>query len=459
MGLRDLVLFFLATGLSLRWIAAAASAGPSSLVVWLFAATAFFLPLALSVLELSSRFPEEGGMYLWSKRTIGDGAAFQTGWLYWASNLPYFPAILYFTAGNALYIVGGRALALANSPLYFILFSVIALALATALNIVGLRIGKWLQNVGGVGTWLPIALLLVLAGIAVARSGSATDFTPASFVPDVHPSRLAFWSNIVFAMAGAEASSFMVGDVRDPRRTLPRGVLIGGALVVTGYMLGTVAMLLVLSPNEISGIAGIMQAIERGTARLGASWLVPVFALLITLSNLGAVGAWLVATARLPFVCGLDGYLPRSIGRLHPRWATPHVALLWMFGLAVLFVFLGQAGTSVKGAYDVLVSMTTISYFIPYLYGFVALIRAQKLPIPPDAITIPGGPRVAIAVAIVGMCTTSATILLAMLPSPDEPRKALAVLKIVGLTGLMIAAGYGLYWAGRRRIAASRGAQ
>src|ERR671926_95557 len=100
----DLLLFYIVTGFSLRWIAAAA--GPSALAVWVGAALLFYAPLVLCTLELSSRYPEEGGIYVWSKRAFGPFAAFITGWTYWGSNLPYFPGLLYFAAGNALFIGG-----------------------------------------------------------------------------------------------------------------------------------------------------------------------------------------------------------------------------------------------------------------------------------------------------------------------------------------------------------------
>src|SRR5271165_2090971 len=106
LGFRDLVMFYVVASLSLRWIAVAAAAGPSSIVIWLIGVAAIFLPLALCVMELSSRYPEEGGMYVWSKRAFGDFSGFLTGWSYWMSNLPYFPAVLYFAASNALYVGG-----------------------------------------------------------------------------------------------------------------------------------------------------------------------------------------------------------------------------------------------------------------------------------------------------------------------------------------------------------------
>ena len=108
MGFRDLVLFYVITGISLRWIATAAAAGPSSIVIWVGAWFCFYTPLALSVLELSSRYPNEGGLYVWSKRAFGDFSGFMSAWTYWTSNLPYFPAVLYFAASNVLFMRRGE---------------------------------------------------------------------------------------------------------------------------------------------------------------------------------------------------------------------------------------------------------------------------------------------------------------------------------------------------------------
>jgi amino acid transporter len=169
---------------------------------------------------------------------------------------------------------------------------------------------------------------------------------------------------------------------------------------------------------------------------------------------LGAAGAYLSSTARLPFVAGIDNYLPAAFARVHPRWNTPYVAVL-SYGLTgMLFAFLGQAATSVKGAYDVLVSMSVITYFIPYLFLFAAMIGVQREAAGPDVIRLPGGRRVAITVAMVGLLSTVITIGLSVIPADDEPNKALAVFKTVGMTAILIAAGALVYAIGKRRQAA-----
>ncbi|MGH9683320.1 MAG: APC family permease [Candidatus Acidiferrales bacterium] len=441
MGFRDLVLFYIVTGISLRWIATAATLGASAVVVWLIAWCAFYLPLALSVMELSSRYPQEGGLYVWSKRAFGEFPGFIAGWTYWASNLPYYPAILYFTAANALYIGPAHWQSLANNRTYFLLFALCGLALATFLNLIGLSVGKWLHNLGAIGTWIPIALLIGIALIAWHRFGSATHFSAATMIPHTHFRDILFWATIVFALGGSESASFLGGEVHNPRKNLPRGLLAGGVFVTVGYIAGTIAALVSLPANEMNGLEGIMQAVTRSADRIGLVAIGPIAALLITVSNLGALGAWLAVSARLPFVAGLDRYLPAVFARIHPKWGTPYVALLVQAAMGTVFIVLGQAGTSVYGAYEVLVSMGIISYFIPYLFVFAALIRLQREPAGPDVIRIPGGKPVATALGILGFTTTLITIGFSVLPAPDDPHQLLAVVKIVGLTALLLALG------------------
>jgi amino acid transporter len=453
MGFRDLVMFYIVTGISLRWIATAAAVGPSAVVIWLIAWCAFYLPLALSVMELSSRYPQEGGMYVWTKRAFGEFLGFMTGWTYWASNLPYYPAVLYFAASNALYAGPARWLSLSNNRTYFFMFALLGLALATFLNVIGLSVGKWLHNLGAIATWLPIATLFAIAGIAWHHFGSATHLSFSTMTPHMHIRDLLLMATIVFALGGSESASFLGDEIKDARRNLPRGLLAGGGFVTTGYILGTVAVLIALPANQVNGLEGIMEAISKSAERVGLAGIAPLAALLITVSNLGALGAWLAVSARLPFVAGLDRYLPAAFARVHPKWGTPHVALLVQAACGVIFIVLSQAGTSVYGAYEILVSMGIITYFIPYLFVFASLIRLQREPTGPETMRIPGGKPAAIALGTLGFTTTLITILASVMPAADEPHKLLAIAKIVGLTALLLAIGVLMFEFGKHRNA------
>jgi amino acid transporter len=451
LGMRDLVLFYLVASFSLRWIATAAAAGPSALVIWLIAAVGLFVPLVFTVLELSSRYPQEGGFYVWTKKAYGPFAAFLSAWTYWGSNLPYFPSLLYFAAGNALFMGGPSVQALSSSSTYFIVFALVGLSIALVLNVVGLDVGKWLNNVGAVASWVP-ALVLILFGFGFALlHGSATPMPASSFVPSAGLKDVIFWSTIAFAFGGVESASTMGDEIVDARRTVPRAILTAGAFLTIVYMAGTLAVLLSMPSDEVSGLQGIMQALQIMGRRAGLPWLAPILAGFVTLNALGGVGAWFAATARLPFVAGIDRHLPKAFGDLHPRWRTPYVALLVQAAVAAGFIFLGQAGTSVHGAYDALVSMGIIAYFIPFLFMFAAMMKLQSEPAGPDVIRTPGGRPVAIGLAALGFLTTAVSIVLACIPAADEPHKVLAVTKIVGSSVLLVAVGVAVYLAGRRR--------
>jgi amino acid transporter len=455
MGFRDLVLFYVVTGISLRWIATAAAAGPTSIAVWIGAWLFFYTPLALSVIELSSRYPNEGGLYVWTKRAFGDFSGFMSAWCYWACNLPYFPAVLYFAASNALYIRHDSWGHLSGNTVFYVVFSLAALTVATLLNLIGLDVGKWLNNVGALAMWIPVVIIIVMGSIAWHRFGPATSFSLHSITPGMHFNDIIFWSVLIYAFAGCETASLMGDEIKNARRTIPWALFLAGVTVTVCYIVGTMSVLVALPASQVGNLEGLMQAIAATAHRIGFEGVIPLAAFLIALSNVGAAGAYLAAVARLPFVAGLDRFLPPVFGALHPRWKTPWVGLLTQWAFGVLFIFLGQAGTSIKGAYDVLVAMGVITYFIPFAYLFAAMLKLQREPVGPEAIRVPGGKRVARLVAVVGLMTTTFAIVMSVIPQPDEPNKPLAVVKIVGLSGILVLIGAWIYWAGKKRAARS----
>src|SRR5215510_13972548 len=135
--LGDLVLFNVVAVLGLRWVATSAKAGPSSLVLWLVAALLFFIPQGMAVITLASRFPEEGGVYAWTRRTYGEWNGFLCGWCYWVNNVLYYPNLLISTAVIATYAIGKGGTALGDSWPYVLPVTLGTLWIATVINIVG----------------------------------------------------------------------------------------------------------------------------------------------------------------------------------------------------------------------------------------------------------------------------------------------------------------------------------
>ena len=449
LGLFDVTLFLVVATTNLQWVATAAAAGPSSLVVWVVAGLALFVPLAIAVVFLSSRYPEAGGLYVWSKRAFGPAAGFMTGWTYWTSTVIYFPGLLYFTAGNALYLGGSGASAHAG-PVYYVVASLAALTIATALNIVGLDVGKWLNNAGGICRWASLMLLIAVGVVAFRQHGSASSFGAAALRPGTQFKDVIFWSTIALAWVGLEAISFMSGEVKDPRRSIPRGLAFAAPLIVTIYLAGKAAVLVAVPAHDVNPLLGAMQAIDLTAHGAGLPWLSIFAAILVTVSCLGSAGLWMQACARIPFAAGIDRYLPETFGRLHPRWRTPVAALLTQFAFAAVLLVLGQSGTTVKGAYDVLVSATVVTSLMPFLYVFAAAAKLSSAPPLPGQARIFGGSATVYVTSIVGFATTAASIVLAVFPADDEPNKTLAVAKVLFLTALMLLGGAAVYLRGKR---------
>ena len=442
---RDLTLFYIVSGLSVRWVATAAAAGASTLAVWLFALVGFFIPLAASVLELSSRYPAEGGLYVWTREAYGDFSGFIAAWTYMMSNLPYFPAVLYFGAGSVLFAFGARGQHFSASSGYFLIFAVAWLAFITLMNIVGVDAGKWLNNVCTLGSTLPIAILLVLAVISARHFGSATSFAPHELIPRPSLANAIFWSTIFFAFGGCEAGSFMGEEIRNPRRTIPRALLAGGTILAVAYIAGTAALLVALPSTAVHGVDGFMRGMMTLCSRLNLAWLAAPVALLLGLNAVGGAAAYLSSTSRLPFVAGIDCYFPPVFARIHPRFKTPWVAIATYGAAGIVVALLSQAGTTVRGAYDVLVAMSIIAYFIPYLFLFASMIRLQSRPTPPDTIRVPGGRPVATTLAAIGLLSTAFTIVLSVIPGEDEPNKLLAIAKVLISTAILIGIGVAIF--------------
>ena len=453
MGFWDVMLFNIAAVLGPRWIAAAGHNGTSSISLWVLAAVFFFVPGALVINELSSRFPEEGGLYAWARDAFGPFHGFVAGWTYWIYTVFYFPGLLLASASMSAYISSSHGTALAQNRSFLLWVSLALLVIAVVLNIIGLNIGKWLQNAGGVGTYVPLLMLVVVAVAVCARRGSVTHFTLANMLPAWNWDTVNFWSQIAFAFTGLELVSCMAEEVHNPRKTLPRAVFGAGALIALMYIAGTFAVLSLAPADNIDPKSGVFQAIAVGSVALRIGFFGIIAAILVTAGNAGGIGSTVAGVARVPFQVGIDRYLPAAFGKIHPRWKTPYISILVQAIISGAVLLLSQISESTRGAYQSLVDVAIILYFIPFLYMFAAVIKMasrKDRSKNPHAVLVPGGILGVWICGGLGFFVVLVGIFVSLVPPGDSANKLAFELKVAIATAISILIGLALFWRGAR---------
>ena len=458
MGLTDVVLMNVVAVVGMRWIARGARAGPASVTLWVLAWIAFCVPLAAAVAELARRYPEQGGVYVWVRRAFGGSHGFICGWCLWVNNLFYFPSVLLFGAANFAAMGGARWQGLGDSRAFVVLFVLAGIWVGALISIVGLRAGKWLQNIGTAGVWIPAGLLIGCGVLAAVRYGPATPFTTSALVPRGRLlDTVGLWSAMCFAFSGFEITSFIGQEIRRPERTIPMGVLIAGIATTIIYIGGSASVLAAIPFDSLKELSGITDAVQLVSARVGLTGIGALTGALLALNALAGNASWTAGAARVPFAAGVDAALPASFARLHPRFRTPHVTLVVqsvaasVIFLASLFISVAGRTTSIQDAYDILVNLTILIYFVPYLYLFAALVRLRaSAPAGAGASLIPGGRAGAVIVASVGFAATSIAIALTFVPPPGA-NVATYEGNLIVQAAVMLGLGGVLYRLSRRR--------
>jgi amino acid transporter len=376
LGRWDLVLLFVVAVFNLNVVPSIAANGGVTIWLWIISLALFFWPQGIAVIELAHRFPGEGGVYLWAKEVFGDFHGFLSGWCYWTNNMMYVPTVMLYFVGVSVFVLGPGHEKLADNKPFALAASLILLLLLVVLNVVGLGVGKWVNNLGAIGTGVAAAVLIGLGITIWLRFG--TTVTSADFQIPANPRFvLNSFGVICFGLVGLELASIMGDEIENPQKTLPGAVAWGGVLSGLLYIGATLTLLIAVSRNDISVLQGIVQAVGHMASRVGVAWIVAPFAFLLSISIAGIGSAWLGGSARIPFVAGLDSYMPSWLGRVHPKYATPYAALIVHAAVSLILVVINFSftGAGVQETFQKLLSLAVVLQLIPFLYMFGALLK------------------------------------------------------------------------------------
>ncbi len=373
LGRRDLVLLFVVAVFNLNVVPSIAANGGVTVWLWVISLLLFFWPQGIAVIELAHRYPGEGGVYLWAKEVFGDFHGFLSGWCYWTNNMLYVPTVMLYFVGVSVYVLGPGHQGLSDNKIFASIASLTLLALLTIFNILGLGVGKWINNLGAIGTFVAAAVLIGLGVVIWGHFGTA--ITAADFkIPPNPKFVLNSFGVICFGLVGLELASVMGDEIQDPRRTLPGAVALGGVLSGALYIGATLTLLIAVGKN-VNVLQGIVQAVTHMAGRVGIGWISIPFAIMLSLSIAGIGSAWMGGSARIPFVAGLDSYMPSWLGKVHPKYSTPYAALILQGIVSAVLVILNFAGAGVQETFQKLLSLAVVLQLVPFVYMFGALVK------------------------------------------------------------------------------------
>jgi amino acid transporter len=451
LGRRDLVLLFVVAVFNLNVVPSIAANGGVTVWLWIISLLLFFWPQGIAVIELAHRYPGEGGVYLWAKEVFGDFHGFLSGWCYWTNNMLYVPTVMLYFVGVSVYALGPGHHGLPDNKIFAAGVSLALLALLTVLNILGLGVGKWINNVGAIGTFIAAAVLVGLGVVIWSRFGAG--ITTADFrIPPNPRFVLNSFGVICFGLVGLELASVMGDEIKDPHRTLPGAVAWGGLLSGTLYIAATLTLLIAVGKN-VNVLQGVVQAVTGMAARIGVNWITVPFAVMLSLAIAGIGSAWIGGCSRIPFVAGLDSYMPSWLGRIHPRYATPYAALIVQGIVSAVLVILNFAGAGVQETFQKLLSLAVVLQLVPFVYMFGALV---KFAVSESVSQGQYGRTTLFLAGLSGFLTTILGIALAFFPAPQITSLWRYELWMFGGTAFFIGlAAFFFFVYGRRKASAA----
>jgi amino acid transporter len=414
LGRFDLVLLFVVAVFNLNVVPSIAANGGVTVWLWIISLLLFFFPQGIAVIELAHRYPGEGGVYLWAKEVFGDFHGFLSGWCYWTNNMLYVPTVMLYFVGVSVFAMGPSHAALADDKTFAMVASVALLVFLTAINVFGLGIGKWLNNIGAIGTFVAAAVLIGLGLTIWSRYG--TPVTAADLrIPADPKFVLNSFGVICFGLVGLELASVMGDEIRDPQKTLPGAVAWGGVVSGVLYIGATLTLLVAIGKNDISVLQGIVQGVSQMASKVGVVWIVAPFAVMLSLSIAGIGSAWMGGSARIPFVAGLDSYMPAAMGRVHPKYSTPHVALIVQGLVSLILIILNfTLSGGVQEAFQKMLSAAVVLQLVPFLYVFAALVKFAWRGSPEGGRY---GRGTLLFAGVAGLVTTTLAIIVAFFPA------------------------------------------
>jgi amino acid transporter len=350
----------------------------------------FLIPIALAAAELSSTWPEAGGLYAWVREAFGGRLGFLAVWCEWAENLPWLPTALAYGAGALAYVIDPS---LANEKWFLVTVMLVVLWGTTGINLLTTAQSSRLTGIGTVaGALFPVAILVLLAGVWLLQGEpSAIPFSADELLPPMTIDNWVLVAGVLLGFAGMEMAGFHAPDTRNPSRDFPRATIAALIAVIVFTTLGSLAIAIVIPRGEIGLIDGALESSQIVFDRVGVGWLLEPMAILIFVGALAHISPWILGPAKGLAAVARRGDLPAAMGRDNKHGVPANAMIVQSLGataFVVVFLFVPGVNTS----YWVLTALTTQVFAVTYVLIFASVIRLRYTQ--PDRkrpFAVPGG--------------------------------------------------------------------
>ncbi len=446
LGVRDLALTQILFIIGLTWIGVAGKLGSAHVVLWLLAIVLFYLPMAAVVIYLNQLMPLEGGLYQWAKLGFNSTVGFLLAWNLWLYVIVYTSEIGIQCATYLAYAIGPSAAWMTSSIWFVALSSAAVLALMAVAATIGLAVGKWVHNIGGVFMLTIFALLIVLPFIGLA-TGHLREFHPfRTSMPEFSLYNLNILGKLGFgALGGFEYIAILAGETRAPASAVRRSVFIAAPIIAIMFIMGTATVVAYIPTNDIDLVGPMPQVLRAGFGPFGIAGPLVTIAILMTLAmRLAQVSVSFTAVTRLPMVAGWDRLLPAAFSKLHPRYRTPVNSIILVAACAFVVSLLSQIGVGQAEAFQLLFNGGGVFYALAYVVMFAIPLFGLRgvMPRPSPVLRL---------ASLSGLLMTLLYIALSVFPIIKVESVSGFALKIVAMIVVMNLVGVGILFAARRR--------
>jgi putative glutamate/gamma-aminobutyrate antiporter len=361
---------------SLRNLPLVAELGLSAVFFFFTVALFFLIPCALVSAELATGWPKSGGVYIWVREALGDRWGFFAIWIQWVHNVAWYPVIMSFIAATLAFVINPE---LAQNKFYILSVILVGYWGMTLLNYLGIKTSGWFSSIGVIlGTIAPGILIIVLGILWIVQGNPVhTPLTWSAAIPDFHKiSNLVFLAGLFLAFAGLEVSAAYAGNVQNPQKNFPRAIVLSAVITFTVFMLGSLAIAIVIPKEQISLVSGVMEAFRVFFNYYNLGWILTPMAVLLIIGAIAEVNSWIIGPVKGLHETSIHGNLPPFFQNLNKHGVPTHLLLFQAIIVSItscVFLFM----PSVSSAFWILTALSAQSYLVMYLLMFIAAIRLK----------------------------------------------------------------------------------